>query len=78
MDSADCSHTDQPVSMSSMTSPSLAEQNVQLQRRLDDEHAQYRRQLQGYHDEQQRQSMLVQKLHAEVTLITIFSRQNVN
>jgi len=46
---------------------SLAEQNVDLRRRLNDEHAQYRRKLESYHDEQQRQALLVQKLQAKVT-----------
>jgi len=43
------------------------QQNMELRRRLDEEHSGYRRKLQTYQDEQQRQAQLVQKLHAKVS-----------
>jgi len=45
---------------------SMMQQNVELRRRLDEEHSGYRRKLQAFQDEQQRQTQLVQKLHAKV------------
>jgi len=47
-------------------SSSMAEQNVELRRRLDEERSGYRRKLQTYQDEQQRQMQLVQRLQAKV------------
>jgi len=44
----------------------LAQQNDELRRQLDDDHAQYRRKLQSYHDEQLRQAALVQNLQEQV------------
>ena len=45
----------------------MMQQNMELRRRLDEEHSGYRRKLQTYQDEQQRQAQLVQKLHAKVS-----------
>ena len=45
---------------------SVVQQNVELRRRLDEEHSRYRRKLQHYQDDQQRQAQLVQKLQAKV------------
>jgi len=53
--------------------PSLAEQNVELRRRLNDAHAHYRRQLDTCQDQQQTQALLVQKLQAQVTWHTSLS-----
>uniref|UniRef100_A0A3B4YPM5 Ciliary rootlet coiled-coil, rootletin n=1 Tax=Seriola lalandi dorsalis TaxID=1841481 RepID=A0A3B4YPM5_SERLL len=47
-------------------SRSLAQQNVDLRRRLDEEQASYRRKLTAYQEGQQRQAQLVQKLQAKV------------
>ena len=47
---------------------SLVQQNVELRRKLEDEHASYKRKLQAYQDGQQRQAQLVQKLQAKVTI----------
>lgn len=48
-------------------SRSLAQQNVDLRRRLDEEQAAYKRKLTAYQEGQQRQAQLVQKLQAKVT-----------
>jgi len=65
----DCDYSDDAVVVgSSSRGRSLSEQNVELRRRLNDEHAQYRRQLHAYHDQQQRHALLVQTLHAQVSL----------
>ena len=45
---------------------SVVQQNVELRRRLDEEHEGYKHKLRAYQDEQQRQTQLVQKLHAKV------------
>jgi len=45
---------------------STMHQNLELRRRLDQEHDGYRRKLQSYQDEQHRQAQLVQKLQAKV------------
>jgi len=46
------------------------QQNIELRRRLDEEHSSYRRKLQEYQDEQQRQAQLTQKLQAKVIAAT--------
>uniref|UniRef100_A0A672JH23 Rootletin-like coiled-coil domain-containing protein n=1 Tax=Salarias fasciatus TaxID=181472 RepID=A0A672JH23_SALFA len=46
----------------------LAQQNVDLRRRLDEEQAAYKRKLTAYQEGQQRQAQLVQKLQAKVGL----------
>ena len=46
---------------------SLVAQNVELRRRLNDEHTHYRRQLNAYETEQQRQALLLHKLQAQVS-----------
>ena len=45
---------------------SLVQQNIELRRKLEDEHSGYKRKLQAYQDGQQRQAQLVQKLQAKV------------
>ena len=45
---------------------SVAQQNVDLRRRLDEEQAAYKRKLAAYQEGQQRQAQLVQKLQAKV------------
>lgn len=50
-------------------SRSLAQQNVDLRRRLDEEQAAYKRKLTAYQEGQQRQAQLVQKLQAKVCLL---------
>lgn len=47
-------------------SKNLVQQNIELRRKLEDEHASYKRKLQAYQDGQQRQAQLVQKLQAKV------------
>ena len=49
---------------------SLVQQNIELRRKLEDEHSGYKRKLQAYQDGQQRQAQLVQKLQAKVGVIT--------
>lgn len=44
----------------------LVAQNVDLRRKIEEEHASYKRKLQAYQDGQQRQAQLVQKLQAKV------------
>ena len=44
----------------------LVQQNIELRKRLDEEHSNYKRKLQAYQDGQQRQASLVQKLQAKV------------
>uniref|UniRef100_A0A4W4HEL0 Rootletin-like coiled-coil domain-containing protein n=1 Tax=Electrophorus electricus TaxID=8005 RepID=A0A4W4HEL0_ELEEL len=46
---------------------SLAQQNVELRRRLEEEQAAYKRKLTAYQEGQQRQAQLVQKLQAKVS-----------
>jgi hypothetical protein len=48
----------------------LIQQNIELRRRLEEEHNSYKRKLQGYQDGQQRQAQLVQRLQAKVCLCT--------
>ena len=52
---------------------SLVTQNIELRRKLEEEHSNYKRKLQAYQDGQQRQAQLVQKLQAKVkkTLIRV-------
>ena len=47
-------------------SKTLVQQNIDLRRKLEDEHSSYKRKLQAYQDGQQRQAQLVQKLQAKV------------
>lgn len=54
-------------------SRSLAQQNVDLRRRLDEEQAAYKRKLTAYQEGQQRQAQLVQKLQAKVFFLIYFS-----
>ena len=42
------------------------QQNLELRRKLEEEHSSYKRKLQAYQDGQQRQAQLVQKLQAKV------------
>lgn len=51
----------------SLETRSLAQQNVELRRRLEEEQAAYKRKLQAYQEGQQRQAQLVQKLQAKVS-----------
>ncbi|KFP08462.1 Rootletin [Calypte anna] len=44
----------------------LAQQNLELRRRLEEEQSAYKRKLQAYQEGQQRQAQLVQKLQAKV------------
>jgi len=48
---------------------SLAKQNIELRSRLDTERAEYRRKMESYRDEQQRQALTVQRLHDKVNVI---------
>lgn len=48
------------------SSRSLAQQNVDLRRRLEEEQAAYKRKLTAYQEGQQRQAQLVQRLQAKV------------
>lgn len=61
-------------------SRSLAQQNVDLRRRLDEEQAAYKRKLTAYQEGQQRQAQLVQKLQAKVRLFysPLYPRQGVS
>lgn len=47
-------------------SKGLVQQNIDLRRKLEEEHGNYKRKLQAYQDGQQRQAQLVQKLQAKV------------
>lgn len=64
----------------SAESRSLAQQNVDLRRRLDEEQAAYKRKLTAYQEGQQRQAQLVQKLQAKVRLFCspLYPRQSVS
>jgi len=44
----------------------LVQQNVELSRKLEEEHSNYKRKLQSYQDGQIKQAQLVQKLQAKV------------
>jgi len=46
---------------------SIVQQNIELRKKLDEEHSNYKRKLQAYQDGQQRQAQLVQKLQAKVS-----------
>lgn len=50
----------------SLENRSLAKQNIELRRRLEEDQASYKRKLQAYQEGQQRQAQLVQKLQAKV------------
>ncbi len=52
---------------------SLVYHNIDLRRRLEEEHASYKRKLQAYQDGQQRQAQLVQKLQAKVRYYPVIS-----
>ena len=45
---------------------SLVQQNIDLRRKLEEEHTNYKHKLQKYQEGQQRQAQLVQKLQAKV------------
>ena len=49
-----------------MSTKTLMQQNIELRRKLEEEHAGYKRKLQAYQDGQHRQAQLVQKLQAKV------------
>ncbi|KAL7976175.1 hypothetical protein Chor_008272 [Crotalus horridus] len=49
-----------------MENKSLAKQNIELRRRLEEDQGSYKRKLQAYQEGQQRQAQLVQKLQAKV------------
>ena len=55
------------TSAADMASKNLVQQNVELRRKLEEEHAGYKRKLQAYQDGQHRQAQLVQKLQAKVS-----------
>lgn len=46
---------------------SLVQQNIELRRKLEEEHSNYKQKLQFYQDGQARQAQLVQKLQAKVS-----------
>ena len=48
---------------------SLVQQNIELRKKLEEEHSNYKRKLQAYQDGQQRQAQLVQKLQAKVNYL---------
>ncbi|GFR66586.1 rootletin [Elysia marginata] len=49
-----------------MSTKTLMQQNIELRRKLEEEHAGYKRKLQAYQDGQHRQAQLVQKLQAKL------------
>ncbi|XP_005109048.2 rootletin, partial [Aplysia californica] len=49
-----------------LASKNLVQQNIELRRKLEEEHSGYKRKLQAYQDGQQRQAQLVQKLQAKL------------
>ena len=51
----------------------LFQQNIELRRRLEEEHSGYKRKLQAYQEGQQRQAQLVQKLQAKVRSRAVYS-----
>ena len=51
----------------------LFQQNIELRRRLEEEHSGYKRKLQAYQEGQQRQAQLVQKLQAKVRTRAVYS-----
>lgn len=57
------------ISSDEVGQKSLVQQNIELRKKLDEEHSNYKRKLQAYQDGQQRQAQLVQKLQAKVHLI---------
>ena len=48
---------------------SLVQQNIELRRKLEDEHGGYKRKLTAYQEGQQRQAQLVQKLQSKVAYV---------
>ena len=54
------------ISREDLGTRNLVQQNIELRKRLDEEHQNYKRKLQAYQDGQQRQASLVQKLQAKV------------
>ena len=54
------------VTCDDTSSKSLVQQNIELRRKLDEDHSGYKRKLTAYQDGQQRQAQLVQKLQAKV------------
>ena len=61
------------ISSDDVGQKSLVQQNIELRKKLDEEHSNYKRKLQAYQDGQQRQAQLVQKLQAKVTSCSIYS-----
>lgn len=59
-DRSDALFTDDP------SGRNLVQQNIDLRRKLEEEHSSYRRKLTAYQEGQQRQAQLVQKLQAKV------------
>ena len=59
------------ISSDDVGQKSLVQQNIELRKKLDEEHANYKRKLQAYQDGQQRQAQLVQKLQAKVDFIVV-------
>ena len=54
------------VSVDEVGNQSPVQQNIELRRKLEEEHTSYKRKLQQYQDGQARQAQLVQKLQAKV------------
>lgn len=54
------------ISLDDVGHQSLVQQNIDLRRKLEEEHSNYKRKLQFYQDGQTRQAQLVQKLQAKV------------
>ena len=63
------------ISSDDVGQKSLVQQNIELRKKLDEEHANYKRKLQAYQDGQQRQAQLVQKLQAKVVTRQIFPKR---
>lgn len=59
------------ISSDDVGQKSLVQQNIELRKKLDEEHANYKRKLQAYQDGQQRQAQLVQKLQAKVSSVIV-------
>ena len=63
------------ISSDDVGQKSLVQQNIELRKKLDEEHANYKRKLQAYQDGQQRQAQLVQKLQAKVVTLQMFPKR---
>ena len=57
------------ASTDELGSRSLVQQNIELRRKLEEEHSNYKRKLQTYQDGQTKQAQLVQKLQAKVSML---------